>query len=457
MTTKPADGRTPSISGPESPWRIARSATTWHYASLLIGLVVILCLQQGQWFFFDEWDFLKLSGPGLFTPHVGHWSTSPMLVFIALRDLVGLHSYFAYAALVTVFHLLAAHLIWRIAGRSGANGWISTSLVTVFIFLGAGAENILWAFQIGFIGAMVLGLLALYLASSPRLSRGRFIVVILISLFSLTWSGTALPILVATAFVLWRVHGWRRAAVHFAINLAAYLVWYLLFAFNSPSNPPTGGFGLHKVFVQMPEFIGVMLILGFQQVFPLFALGSAVLIALLIWLITTFVRRKRLSAMLPALALGGAAAIFAIITAYSRAASSIGAGQSSRYIYTVVLLLLPLFAVALSQLARNRVTVLVPICVLVLALAGYQAVQLGSAAAAQSKTEQGSRQLISACLYLYIEHAPGLNLAAGPDPRWAPDIEMKDLVALYKAHDISVSHFTKSDLAKAKKEILTGR
>jgi hypothetical protein len=436
--------------------RIVRSPSTWHYASLLVGLVAILCLQQGQWFFFDEWDFLKINGPGLFTPHVGHWSTSPMLVFIAFRDLVGLHSYFLYSALVTVFHLLAAHLIWRVSLRSGANGWISTALVTVFIFLGAGAENILWAFQIGFIGAMVLGLLALYLASNPQLSRARFVFIICISLFSLTWSGTALPILIATAFVLWRLHGWRRAIIHFAVNLAVYLTWYLLFAFNSPSNPATGGFALHKIFVQMPEFIGVMFILGFQQVFPLFALGSVVLLALLYWLIVALVRRKALREMVPALSLGGAVAVFAVITAYSRSAISIGAGESSRYIYTVVLLLLPLFAVALSRLARGRIAFLVPICLLVVALAGYQSVQLGIAAASQSKIEQGSRRLISASLYLYVEHAPGVQLAAGPDSRWAPDIEMQDLIALYKAHDISVGYFTKGDLAKAKADILSG-
>ena len=426
-----------------------RTPATWHYLSLGVGLVVILVLQESQWFFFDEWAFLKLNGPGLLTPHVGHWSTSPMLVYEALRALFGLHSYMPYATLVTLIHLCVAHLIWRITLRSGANPWIATACTVVFIFFGTGNENILWAFQIGFVGAIALGLLAFYLASGPELSRSRFIAIVALSVFSLTWSGTALPVLAATALVLWLRHGWRKAAICLGIALAVYLSWYVLFALHSPGNPDTGGFGLHKTFVSMPEFLGVMLILGFGNVFPLFELGALILVVFAVWLVRSLIKRVALPEMLPGLALGLAAVIFAVLTAYSRAALSIGAGQSSRYIYTIFAFLLPLFAVALSRLARNRRRFLIPISALVLVLACYQAVVLVDAANSQAKTEQGSQRLLSASLHLYVVHAKGLELLADPDPKNAPDIDLEDLIRLYKAGFISVGPYTSADLAHA--------
>jgi hypothetical protein len=414
----------------------------WHYVTLAVGLGVILVLQTSQWFFFDEWAFLQLAGPGLFEPHVGHWSTSPMLVFEALRAVFGLHSYYPFAVVVTLIHLSVAHLAWRIALRSGASPWIATAAATVLIFLGAGAENILWAFQIGFLGAIAFGLLSLWLATAEQISRARMVAILLISVFSLTWAGTSIPLIVATALVLLVRHGWRRSVLFVVVTAGVYLTWYTLFALHSPSNPDTGGFGLHKLFIDMPLFLGVMFVLGYGKLFPLIGLGALVELALITWVVVLLIRKRPIAPIVPAIAMAIAAVVFALLTAFSRAAFAVGGGQASRYSYTLVLLLLPLLAVALSRVAARWRRGL-PIAVgLLIVLAGYQAVVLVVEAQQQSIIEHGSDRLISEALADYAADPTDFAIAGSPDPQWAPDLDMQDLIDLYRAGYISANDYS---------------
>jgi len=425
---------------------------TWHYASLAVAGIVILVLQTGQWFFFDEWAFLEPHGAGLFDAHVGHWSTSPTLIYDALVAVFGLHSYFPFAVLVTALHLLAGHLIWRITVAAGADGWIAAAGAGVFLVLGSGAENILWAFQIGFVGAVVLGLWAFLLALRPVTGIGRFVAILAIALFSLTWSGTAIPLVVATAVLLLARSGWVRAVIFAVVTGGVYLVWWYLYA--SSTGPDTGGFGLHKIFVAIPQFLGVMLILGFGDVFPVPGLGFLLLIAVAVWLVVLLVRRRRIPEALPAVVLLGAAALFAFMSAYSRAALSVGSGRASRYVYLLVLLLLPILAVALTRLVRRWRRGPAIAAVLLLVLAGYQGFVLVRAADQQAAIEQGSERLLSAALELYLADEPGIDTTRGPDPRWAPDITMDDLIELYEDGLITLVPVTEADLAQARVNLI---
>lgn len=441
-----------SATAADAALRYLRSPSAWHYLSLVVGLVTILILQRDQWFFFDEWAFLLVNGPDLWAAHVGHWSTAPTLIYDGLRAVFGLRSYLPFALLVTLLHLAAAHLAWRIAIRSGANPWLATTGVLVFIFLGTGAENILWAFQIGYIGALVLGLLAFYLTLSEQLSTRRFVSIVVISTFSITWSGTSIPLVVATAAALWWRHGWRRAMILAGTTAAIYLAWYALFGLGT--GPDTGGFGLYKLGVAMPQFIGVMLILGFGDVFPIPGLGFAVLLALAVWLVITIRKKVRLPVALPAIILIGATAIFILMTAYSRATLSVGSGRSSRYVYLVLLLLLPALTVALTNVLRERPRAILIASLLLTSLAGYQSFVLSQASSGQAETEQGSKRLLSAALELYLADAPGLRLDAVPDPRWAPDVTMQGLIDLYESGYFPAGEYTKADLRQARTNVL---
>lgn len=427
--------------------RILRAPVAWHVASLVVGFAYVMRLQRDQWFVLDEWEFLKPDGPGLFEPHVGHWSTSPLLLFHAFRDVFGLGSYVPFALAVTLAHVAAAHLVWRITLRARANAWIATTAVAVLVVLGSGAENILWGFQVGFLTALALGLLAFLLADAATLSRRRLVWIIALSVFALTWSGTAIPLIFATAALIAHRQGGRKAITYAIACAAVYLTWYAVYAIGDPNNPDTGGLGVEKIFVRVPEFLGVMLLLGWQSIFPVFGIGAIVLIALLVWLVRLGRSGTKVERLSPALILTAAAALFAFMTAYSRAEWSLGSGRASRYMYVLVVLLLPLCAVALTRLARNRRVWVMGAAALLVGLAAYQAADLSTAARNQATIEQGSHGLISAALSLYVANPGGVDLAAQPDGKWAPDVTLGDLAALYEQGKLPIGSFSPSDLA----------
>ncbi len=433
--------------------RFVSSPYAWHYTSLIVGFAVIAWLQRSQWFFFDEWAFLEPTSPGLLAPHVGHWSTSPLLLFHGFRDWFGLDSYFPFAMAVTVAHLAVAHVIWRIVRRAGADPWIATAGVSVLIVLGTGSENILWAFQVGFLGGLALGLTSFLLALQDDWSRRRFVGAILVSLFALTWSGTAIPLVVASAAVWWRKRGFRTAAVYSAIAGGVYLTWYAAFALGNPNNPDTGGWGAEKLLVKVPEFVGVMLIYGFQDIFPVFGIGAIVLVALLAWLVVLRVRRASVPGLSTALILTAAAVLFSLLTAFSRASFSIGGGRSSRYVYVLVVLLLPLACVALTRAAARVRLGRTAVVALLLVLGGYQGHLLLVHASAEAEREAGSDRVLSAALSLYLEDPSQVDLAAQPEGVWAPDLVLADLVDLYTSGRFPIDPFTPEDLAQARENV----
>lgn len=435
---------------------VVRAPLTWHVASLVVGLAYIMTLHRGQWFFFDEWAFLELGGPGMLEPHVGHWSTSPLALFHVLRDLFGLDSYAPFAAAVTLAHLAVAHLVWRISLRARANAWIATAGIAVLVFLGSGAENILWGFQVGFLTAIALGLLAFLLADATQLSRRRLAGIIGLSVFALTWSGTAIPLVIAISALIARRHG-RRSAITYAVACAlVYATWYALYAVGNPNNPDTGGLGLEKIFVKVPEFLGVMLLLGWQSIFPVFGIGAITLIALLVWLIKLRRRRISVPGFAPALILTGAAALFAFMAAYSRAEWSIGSGRSSRYMYVLVALLLPLCAVALTRLAGDRRAWIAGASALLVGLCAYQAALLWTAADEQATREARSDRLISAALALYVSDPEGVDLTARPDAEWAPDVTLGDLAALHERGVLPIDDYSPADLSTVRSVVELG-
>jgi hypothetical protein len=89
--------------------------------------------------------------------------TLPVLAYRGIWTVFGLR-YLPYQVLAVALHLTAAVLLRVIMRRAGVGPWLSTATAAVFEFFGAGAENILVAFQIAFVGALVFGLTHLILA-----------------------------------------------------------------------------------------------------------------------------------------------------------------------------------------------------------------------------------------------------------------------------------------------------
>jgi hypothetical protein len=92
---------------------------------------------------------------------------------------------------------------------------------------------------------------------------------------------------------------------------------------GDPKDPDTRGLRLQKDYVKVPQFVGVMLLLGWQSISPVFGVGAIALIAALIVLARMGRSGTKVEGLSPALILTGAAALFAFMTAYSRAECSL--------------------------------------------------------------------------------------------------------------------------------------
>jgi len=415
-------------SRPRPKWAILRSPVFWHFATLVVGFVVIMVLQRNQWFYYDEWNFLDPERPGPFASHNGHFSLAPRLVYDALLSVVGLSSYWPYALCVTILHLLAAHLAWRIAIRAGAGAWSSTLVVLVFVFLGSGGQNIFWAFQIGFVGALAFGLLAFLIALRPVLAPGWLAAATAIGAFSLTWSGTAIPIFVATALLVLLRHRWRKALIFLIPGAVLYLTWYIVI--GHVGGVPTGSFG--ATLAQLPGFLWALFATGFGGVFTVSIVGAFVVVLLTIWVITALTRKDRPSWAVPLASLGVALVLFAAMTGWSRAGlAGPEEGAAGRYVYAVALLLVPAVACAASVMLA-RWPVLRPAGVaLAITLTIAQGIVLVAEAGRQAGAEQQTRALVCASLDLALDAPTTYSLEAMPDPLVAPQLTLRQVLALH--------------------------
>lgn len=326
---------------------------------LVIALVaaapLLLWWGRHQWFFLDEWSFLVDRRLGdvssLFRPHNDHWVTLPVIAFRILFGVFGLR-YLPYQVLVVLTHLTVVVMVWLTMRRLHVRPVIATLTALPFVFYGAGAMNIVFAFQIALTGSLVFGLAQLLLTSDDAPSRRKDLVGIGFGLAAVMCSAVGIPMVIGTALAVLIRRGWRAAAVQ-AVPLAlVYAVWYVTFASDAKRDFSLGagtisfawrmgraaveGLGQHPV---VGVAIGVVIAIGIAQAVRAAASD----------------RHGAVPAVVAALLVGSVA--FAVLTAVGR--SDLGGVQtaaqtatSPRYIYVVAALLMPVLALGGEFLAR---------------------------------------------------------------------------------------------------------
>ena len=197
-------------------------------ALLCAGAAVYYVAGRGLTFFFDEWDFiLGRRGNSLdafLQPHNGHLVVVPVLVYKALWATVGLGHYGPYRFVDLALHLLCVVLLFVFVRRRVGSA-VALIAAASLLFLGSAWQDLLWAFQIGYLGSIAAGLGAL-LALERRDRRGDIAAALLLGL-SLSCSGLGLPFLAGAAvYLLLERRSWRRLWL-IAIPAIPYAAWYL--------------------------------------------------------------------------------------------------------------------------------------------------------------------------------------------------------------------------------------
>ena len=299
-------------------------------ALAVVAAAAILLLSRGYTFYFDEWDFI-LSAPDwgwstYLQPHNEHPVMLPRLIYAALLSTVGLRSYVPYMVVLLALHATSVVLLFELVRRR-AGELVGLACAALFLVLGAGWENLLWAFQIAFVGSVACGLgmlLALEGPSSPL----RRLAAALLLIASLMFSGIGLCFAAAAATRLVLEPSRRRELAWFAPVAIALLAWYLAFGRTGMAAVPSArGFNLFM----LPAYVGWGLAASASAIVGVTGVPALAVLALVAGAIGFAWWRCRPDP----LALSVAAGLITVylLTGFTRAQLGYQQSASGRYVY----------------------------------------------------------------------------------------------------------------------------
>lgn len=369
----PEEGTAEASKGEQVPLtdRAPRAALGVFVLVVVAAVPLYVIGGRDQWFFQDEWDFLAERDGGslqdLLRPHNEHWSTLPIIVYRILWRVVGLRSYLVYQSLAIGAHLAVGVLLRLVTRRAGVGPWIATVTASAFVLFGSGYGNILWGFQIGFIGALALGLCHLLFADHDGPISRRDWLGLVSGLAALMCSGPGVTMVVVVGMATLLRRGWRAMAFHVIPLGAVYLAWWIAFArdaYNQEISSPSA----------VVRFVATGLIYAFGRLGQAKGMGlllATVLVAGLVMMIGQGQAAFRRRAAGPAAMCIGAV-IFLVVTGIGRA-SALGPefARKSRYAHVLVALLLPALAIAVEAFIHRWRALAVPaVAVLLIGVPG---------------------------------------------------------------------------------------
>ncbi|MBD3923743.1 hypothetical protein IEZ26_03850 [Nocardioides cavernae] len=402
-----------------------------HLIVLGVGLATASVLwtyyARQLWFFMDDWTYIIWRGVfggqvGLMEPHNEHWVALPTLVLRAMFNVVGLQHYLPWAMLAVLLHLITSLLVYALVRRAGAGPWPSVVTALALAFLGAGAENPLWASQIGSIGAHTLTLAALVVLlgeEAQTLSR-RALASFLLTL-SLTTMGLSLVLVGWIALVLALVRGVREVVMVVSAPVVVYLTWYVVW--GSDATAPASA-----TWAQAWDFAWVGLAAIWDKGLGLPGLGLMVLACLLL----VSLADQKAPYVLRTLAWSGLLVVAAafVLIGHSRGQYGPQFGAASRYVYFGVVLTLPAVACALEVLSRQFTRRMLEATAALAAVIGILIVNgtlaMDRYTVQRSADTLGLEQRLVAAVDLLDSGAP--TLSASLDSRWATDMHKDRIV-----------------------------
>ncbi len=331
-----------------------RTATrVFAVAAVAAWLLLLLHWGRGRWFSRDDWILLTSRDGGSFwsvvAPYGEHFIAVPTLIYRVLYNLVGVR-FGAYLMVVVSMHLAVCVLLRTIMRRAGVGAWTATFVAGAFLLFGSGEENILWAFQAGFVGSLMFGLLQFTLADHRGPIGRRDVVGALAGVLAVASPGIGLVLVAATAFVTWIRRGERAALVQLVPPAVVYLTWYVVASpttdnfFGKPTLPTTLAWAWRGVLEPARALSG--------NRWVTIALGTMALVglALAAW---TARGRARLAALAGPVVLAACAPAFFALVAQGRWGWGMAMSRSGRYLYNGAAVLLPLGGVAICSITRR--------------------------------------------------------------------------------------------------------
>ncbi|HEX6206273.1 MAG TPA: hypothetical protein VFZ29_10770 [Solirubrobacterales bacterium] len=325
--------------------------------AMAAAAAVLLHYGSGLTFFQDSWEFLMHrrdpSAATLLDPHNEHIVLLPVLITEASLRLFGMGSMTPELVLLVALELAVAGLLFVYARRR-LGPWPALFAATVLLFLGPAWQDLLWPFQVGFVGASAFGLATLLALENEDERWDRAACAFLTIAVAFSSLGIAFAVAAAVQVFLRRRERSLRRAYVFLLPLLLYLGWYAGWGREAENN-----FSAHNVLVS-PSYVWEGLVASLDSALALGTIfdevvgrskwGAPLLIALLaLAAYGGFRRRGFFPGLWPVLA---AAATFWFLAAFNQ-----GPGRepySSRYLYVGVLFALLIAVNLLQGVKLNR-------------------------------------------------------------------------------------------------------
>jgi hypothetical protein len=410
-----AESTTP---GDKPPVRLGPDEALVCFVALAVFAAIwYLWIGRRQWFSFDEWDFIAARNAGhindLLRPHTHeHWSTIPILAWRGIWQLFGL-SYTPYQTLTVLLHVTIAALLRIVMRRAGVSPWISTVAAALFIFFGAGAYNIIYAFQANFDGALVFGLTQLLLADHDGPIDKRDWLGVLAGLCALMCSAPAVTMVAVVGIATLIRRGLKPAAFHTLPLAVVFAAWWLHYARPTTSLGWSLSTSAHFVRAGLQATLGALADIpaGGWLLFAVLASG-----AIVFFTSGSHDVSRRANVAAPAALLAGAP-LFFLVTSFGRA--NFQPPNSSRYLHIAAAFMLPACGVAVNAIMkRSRAAGLIALTILVASIPG----NIGKAVdfAHVASTWQNAKDTILSIGRTPLAHQVPADLR--PEPLEAPDV-----------------------------------
>lgn len=312
----------------------------WIVVAAGIVLVAILVwFTRTYYWYFDEWTFI-LTSPDwslrtYFEPHNEHPAMFLRLTYAVLLNTVGMRTYVPYMAVLLLAHLANVLLLFEVVRRRAGEG-IALAGALIFLVLGAGWEDLLWAFQVGWLASIAFGLGALL-----ALPRRPWLAAALVAV-SLMFTGIGIAFGVAAFVQVALTPAGRARLAWFAPVAVAFAAWYLAFGrFGDHPNPAPGAANLYLALPYAAWGLA-------QGVAGLLGLAGWIGVPLLLASTAAVAWRGGRDAF----AIGVAAGLLVIyiVTGLERAQLGWQQAGASRYVYLAAVLWLLLLADAAAKL-----------------------------------------------------------------------------------------------------------
>ncbi len=198
--------------------------------ALLASALLLLVLSTKLTFFQDTFEFLmnrrSFSVDSILKPHNEHIVVIPVLLEQLLLTVFGMTSAMPEYVLLIVC-LVATAVLLFVYARRRVGPWPALMMTALLLFIGPAWQDILWPFEIGFVGSVLFGI-AMLLALEREDERGDLLACLFLFV-SLAFNSLGLAFAVAAAVELVmnrRRRGLRRAWV-VGVPLALFVLWYL--------------------------------------------------------------------------------------------------------------------------------------------------------------------------------------------------------------------------------------